>query len=80
MPAHLSLRRLCASTIRGALLPGRGRATTDGQEFAGWVEGHARLDTLTQGNVSTGQQQQAGLFILAPLVSGILGALVPQAE
>jgi hypothetical protein len=50
------------------------------QDFAGWVEGRARLDTLTQGNVSTGQQQQAGLFILAPLVSGILGALVPQAE
>jgi hypothetical protein len=36
------------------------------------------LDTLTQVNVTTGQQLQASLFILAPLVSGVLGALVPQ--
>jgi hypothetical protein len=78
VPAHLSLRRFCVD-IREHYFSVEDMPPPTSQEFAGWVEGRARLDTLTQVNVTTSQQLQASLFILAPLVSGILGALVPQA-
>jgi hypothetical protein len=78
VPAHLSLRRFCVD-IREHYFPVSDMPPPTREDFAGWVESRARLDTLTQVNVTTGQQLQAGLFILAPLVSGILGALVPQA-
>jgi hypothetical protein len=77
VPAHLSLRRFCVD-IREHYFPVEGMPPPTSQDFTGWIEGRTRLDTLTQVNVTTGQQLQAGLFILAPLVSGVLGALVPQ--
>ena len=77
VPAHLSLRRLCVD-IREHYFPVSGMPPPTSAEFGSWVEGRARLDSLTQVNVTMTQQLTASLFILAPLISGVLGALVPR--
>lgn len=57
MPAHLSLRRFCEG-IWEHYFPVGGMPPPNSQDFAGWVEGRTLLDTLTQVNVATGQQQR----------------------
>ena len=79
VPAHLSLRRLCLD-IRESYFPVADMPAPTSSEFASWTDARARLDTLTQVNVTTAQQLQASLFILAPLISGVLGALVPRIQ
>jgi hypothetical protein len=76
VPAHLSLRRLCID-LREHYFPATALPSPTSAEFTDWVDGRARLDTLTQVNVTASQQLQASMFILAPLLSGLLGALVP---
>jgi hypothetical protein len=77
LPAHLSLRRFCLD-VRESFYPQAQMPSPTSDEFAGWVDARNRLDTLTQVNVSASQQLQASLFILAPLISAILGALLPK--
>lgn len=76
VPAYLSLRRFCLD-IRECYFPVKKVPSPTSAEFAAWVEGRSRLDALTQVNVTAGQQLQASIFILAPLLSGLLSALVP---
>jgi hypothetical protein len=76
VPAYLSLRRLCLD-IREHFFPVETMPPPTSAEFSAWVDGRNRLDTLTQVNVTAGQQVQASVFILAPLLSGLLGALLP---
>ena len=71
------LRRLCVD-IREHYFPVSDMPPPTSPEFGSWVEGRARLDGLTQVNVTMTQQLTASLFILAPLLSGVLGALVPS--
>lgn len=77
VPAHLSLRRLCLD-IRESFFPVADMPPPTSSEFGSWMDARARLDALTQVNLTTAQQLQASLFILAPLISGVLGALVPS--
>jgi hypothetical protein len=50
----------------------------DADSFKGWLDRRAALETLLQLNVTPGQQLQASLFILAPLLSAVITALVPK--
>ncbi len=77
LPAHLSLRRFCLDIRDSYYPPARMPAPTD-PGFADWLDGRNRLDTVTGVNLGVGQQLQASLFILAPLISAVLGALVPK--
>lgn len=77
LPAHLSLRRYCYD-IRDSFYPPQQMPAPTDPGFTTWLEGRSRLDGLTQVNVGVGQQLQASLFILAPLISAVLGALVPE--
>lgn len=76
LPAHLSLRRFCFDIRDSYYPPERMPAPTD-PDFTTWLDGRSRLDALTGVNVGVAQQLQASLFILAPLLSAVLGALVP---
>jgi hypothetical protein len=77
LPAHLSLRRFCLD-IRDSYYPPDQMPAPTEPGFGDWIEGRNRLDTLTGVNVGVAQQLQASLFILAPLISAVLGALVPK--
>jgi hypothetical protein len=50
----------------------------DADSFKGWLDRRTALETLLQLNVSPAQQLQASLFILAPLLSAVITALVPK--
>lgn len=76
LPAHLSLRRFCLD-IRESYFPTKQMPAPTDPAFVDWLEGRSRLDALTQVNVGASQQLQASLFILAPLISAVLGALIP---
>lgn len=76
VPAYLSLRRFCLD-IRERYFPVKEMPAPTTAEFAAWIEGRNRLDTLTQVNVTVSEQLRAAIFLLAPLLSGLIGALVP---
>lgn len=75
-PAHLSLSRLCVD-IRNGYYPMTAVPEPTDEHFSAWLERRGRLDALIQINVSAGQQLQASLFILAPLISAVIG-IVPK--
>ncbi|WP_161965169.1 hypothetical protein [Ornithinimicrobium cerasi] len=77
VPAHLTLQRLCVD-LREFHFPVAGMPAPTTSEFKEWMDGRARIDTLTQAQVSPLQQLQSSLFILAPLLSGVLGAFLPK--
>ena len=76
LPAHLSLRRFCVD-IRNNYYPVESVPEPSSQEFSTWIDRRNQLDTLTQVNISLSQQLQASLFILAPLISAVIG-VVPK--
>lgn len=78
VPAHLSLRRLCAD-LREMWFPMAGMPDPTSADFASWLQGRDQLDAFTQFNLTVSQQLQAAIFVLTPLLSGILGALIPKA-
>jgi hypothetical protein len=77
LPAHLSLRRLCAD-LRDAWYPLHDMPDPTATDFAAWVDGRKRLDGLTQFDMTFAQQLQAAIFVSIPLLSGILGSLIPK--
>ena len=48
-------------------------------KFADWLDGRKRLDGLTQLDMTVSQHLQAAVFVLTPLLSGILSSLIPKA-
>lgn len=78
LPAHLSLRRLCAD-LREMWYPMTTMPSPTDDEFGEWHEGRKRIDGLTQFDLTVSQQLQAAIFVLTPLLSGILGSLIPRA-
>ena len=76
-PAHTALKRL-GVRIRDHYFPLSEMLAPDADTFKGWLDRRATLETLLQLNVTPGQQLQASLFILAPLLSAVLTALVPK--
>jgi hypothetical protein len=76
-PAHAALKRLGAR-IRDHYFPLAEMPPPDADSFKGWLDRRAALETLLQLNVTPGQQLQASLFILAPLLSAVITALVPK--
>jgi hypothetical protein len=76
-PAHAALKRLGAR-IRDHYLPLSEMPAPDADSFKGWLDRRAALETLLQLNVTPGQQLQASLFILAPLLSAVITTLVPK--
>jgi len=76
-PAHTALKRL-GVRIRDHYFPLSEMPAPDADTFKGWLDRRATLETLLQLNVTPGQQLQASLFILAPLLSAVLTALVPK--
>lgn len=76
-PAHTALKRL-GVRIRDYYFPLSEMPAPDADTFKGWLDRRATLETLLQLNVTPGQQLQASLFILAPLLSAVLTALVPK--
>jgi len=76
-PAHAALKRL-GVRIRDHYFPLSEMPAPDVDTFKGWLDRRATLETLLQLNVTPGQQLQASLFILAPLLSAVLTALVPK--
>lgn len=77
LPAHLSLRRLCAD-LRERWFPLESIPSPSDDAFGTWLEGRKRIDGVTQAEQSAAQQLQAAVFVLTPLLSGILGSLVPK--
>jgi hypothetical protein len=78
LPAHLSLRRLCAD-LRDVWYPMADMPDPTDDGFATWLDGRKRIDGLTQLDMTVSQQLQAAIFVFTPLLSGILGSLVPKA-
>jgi hypothetical protein len=76
LPAHLSLRRLCAD-LRETWYPTVGMPRPTDDEFDDWLDGRRRLDGLTQFDMTLSQQLQAAVFVLTPLLSGIISSLIP---
>jgi len=77
LPAHLSLRRLCAD-LRERWYPMAEMPNPTDDEFSGWLDGRKRLDGLTQVDLTLSQQLQTAVFVLTPLLSGILSSLIPK--
>jgi tellurite resistance protein TehA-like permease len=77
LPAHLSLRRLCAD-LRETWYPISAMPRPDDDAFSGWLDGRKRIDTVTQFETTALQQLQAAIFVLTPLLSGIVGSLIPR--
>jgi hypothetical protein len=78
VPAHLSLRRLCAD-LREMWYPMTSMPNPTDDAFGAWLEGRKRIDGLTQVDLTISQQLQTAIFVFTPLISGILGSLVPKA-
>jgi hypothetical protein len=76
-PAHAALKRL-GVRIRDHYFPLSEMPAPDADSFKGWLDRRITLETLLQLNVTPGQQLQASLFILAPLLSAVITALVPK--
>jgi hypothetical protein len=76
-PAHAALKGL-AVRIRDHYFPLSEMPAPDADSFKGWLDRRTTLETLLQLNVSPAQQLQASLFILAPLLSAVITALVPK--
>lgn len=76
LPAHLTLRRVCLD-LRETWFPMMNMPSPTSQEFGDWLEGRKRLDGLTQLDASVSQQLQAAVFVLTPLLSGIVGSFMP---
>lgn len=76
-PAHAALKGLGAR-IRDHYFPLSEMPTPDADSFRGWLDRHTTLESLLQLNVSPAQQLQASLFILAPLLSAVITALLPK--
>jgi hypothetical protein len=77
VPAHLTLRRLGAR-IRDRYFPSSGMPAPDADTFKSWLDRRAALEGVLQSNVTPSQQLQASLFILAPLLSAVVTALIPK--
>jgi hypothetical protein len=78
LPAHLSLRRLCAD-LRETWYPMADMPRPTADEFADWLDGRKQLDGLTQLDMTVSQHLQAAVFVLTPLLSGLLSSLIPRA-
>jgi hypothetical protein len=76
VPAHLTLHRLCVH-LRDFHYPVTGMPAPTSPELKDWVDGRQRLETVTQASLTPFQQIQSSLFIVTPLLSGALGALLP---
>jgi hypothetical protein len=76
-PAHAALKGLGAR-IRDHYFPLSEMPAPDADSFKGWLDRRTTLESLLQLNVSPAQQLQASLFILAPLLSAVITALVPK--
>jgi hypothetical protein len=76
-PAHAALKGL-GTRIRDHYFPLSEMPAPDADSFKGWLDRRATLETLLQLSVSPAQQLQASLFILAPLLSAVITALVPK--
>jgi hypothetical protein len=76
-PAHAALRRLSVR-IRDHYFPLSEMPAPDADSFKGWLDRRTTLETLLQLNVTPGQQLQASLFVLAPLLSAVITTLVPK--
>jgi hypothetical protein len=76
-PAHAALKGL-GVRIRDHYFPLSEMPAPDADSFKGWLDRRTTLETLLQLNVSPAQQLQASLFILAPLLSAVITALVPK--
>ena len=77
LPAHLSLRRLCAD-LRDMWYPMAGMPSPTDDGFATWIDGRKRIDELTQVDMTVSQQLEAAVFVFTPLLSGVLGSLIPS--
>jgi hypothetical protein len=76
-PAHAALKGL-GVRIRDHYFPLSEMPAPGADSFKGWLDRRATLETLLQLSVSPAQQLQASLFILAPLLSAVITALVPK--
>jgi hypothetical protein len=76
-PAHAALKGLGAR-IRDHYFPLSKMPAPDADSFKGWLDRRTTLETFLQLSVSPAQQLQASLFILAPLLSAVIAALVPK--
>lgn len=76
LPAHLSLRRLCAD-LRERWYPITKMPSPADDAFGQWLDGRRRIDALTQFDQTVAQHLQAAIFVFTPLLSGILGSVIP---
>ena len=62
LPAHVSLRRLCAD-LREMWYPLDGMPSPTDDGFARWIDGRKRIDGLTQVDMTVSQHLQAAAFV-----------------
>lgn len=77
VPAQLALKRLGVQ-IRNHYFPLSEMPAPDSDSFKGWLDRRTALEAFLQLSVTPSQQLQASLFILAPLISAVIGSLVPK--
>jgi hypothetical protein len=76
-PAHGALKHL-GVRIRDHYFPLSEMPAPNEDSFKGWLDRRTTLEALLQLNVTPSQQLQASIFILAPLLSAVITALVPK--
>lgn len=76
VPAHLAVKQL-ATAVRDGYFRLSEMPEPHADAFKPWIDKRGTLEDVLQLNVAPLQQLQASLFVLAPLLSGVITSLVP---
>ncbi len=77
VPAHIAVRRL-GTRAAGKYFPLTDLPDPSSDAFKPWLDRRATLEGLLQLNGTASQQLQASVFILTPLISGVIATLLPK--